>query len=201
MLTLAHANVNGLMGKVDTINLYFQNRTLDVLFLCETWFSKDNKALPLNTLYSHVYTNEGVITGGRRSNGGLLCIVRPQIKNQVQIYYKCPKATYVIIRISGIFVCHCYFPPSMADADVMQTMQTLREKTDDSFILLGDINARVGGITGDLTTNRRGRLLLDFLADSDLRLVPSSNLVPTCYSAYGSGVPDLVIVGPDVGNI
>lgn len=46
MLTLAHANVNGLMGKVDVINPSLKNRTLTVLSL---WFSTGTKTPVLNT--------------------------------------------------------------------------------------------------------------------------------------------------------
>lgn len=163
------------------------------MFLTETWIPPNYNTTLTTLVYNVNVDNRNVLAGGRRFTGGLMCIANPQVKQSIQIIYQCPLAHYVLIRVQDLFIAHCYYPPSLDDDSVINSLEEILSKTGNDCIIVGDLNARIGSLVGDTSTNRRGSKLLSFLADTVLSVIPSSNLVPTSYSYGGSGVPDLVL--------
>lgn len=201
MLTLAHANVNGLVGKDEPINFFFKNRNIDVLFLCETWLANGQRTSLLNTVYAVNAPTQINYLGGRRNPGGLMCMVRPDLKNSIQVLYVHPMARYVLVRIGSLQVASCYLPPSMNHDEAMKILEEIVDKTDQDCVILGDMNARIGSIVGDGIVNIRGRKLLDFMDNSGVFVVPATSKTHTSFNGTGKGVTDLVLSTDNVPEV
>jgi len=68
------------------------------------------------------------------------------------------------IRVRKVTILACYFPPSYPHSEVVQCLKPYTKVTH-PVILVGDLNARFGRLTGDSSWNPRGRLLMESLND------------------------------------
>ena len=193
MLVLAQANINGLMGKEVPISMYIEEKNIDIMFLCETWLTSTSNPRLSNIFSVNSFERTGRIVGGRRGQRGLICLVKQSIKNQVREVYNSQNGLYTIIQLVNQYIASVYLPPSMPDEMLSAILDDILHRTRGQCIIMGDFNARVGDLVGDITFNVRGRRLMTYLEDSELEILIPENPCFTSRSRSGGGVPDLVL--------
>ena len=100
MLVLAHANINGLMGKEIPLRMFIQTKKIDIMFLVETWLSADQIPQLSNIISTNSFQMIGRIVGGRRGQRGLICLVNQSIKLQVHEIYNSLDGLYIIVKFN-----------------------------------------------------------------------------------------------------
>jgi hypothetical protein len=87
-------NANGVIGKADAILNFIDNEQLDIFFITETWVG-DSQTSPIHGCFLQIGKSKtGVITGGRRNNGGIIGIAKQQTSMDIQVIYKCSEARF-----------------------------------------------------------------------------------------------------------
>ena len=195
-------NVNGASGKIDAIQGFQQQQNIDILFLLETWLPDDTTATScgnLNLLFNvnRRNTELEIITGGRRNNGGIACLVSPIFRQQINVIERSQDGTFVIVEVQGITFIVTYLAPSLGqsgDDILLSLMDKLENMGTTGTLLLGDFNARLGSVTNDgRTPNRRGMALLNRLLDSSAILQRPTQGNYTTFSTFGRSVTDHII--------
>ncbi|XP_018363206.1 PREDICTED: uncharacterized protein LOC108761276 [Trachymyrmex cornetzi] len=92
----------------------------------------------------------------------------------------------------------CYFPPSLSEEEFLRDLRELEVRLAGTVgrpvVIAGDFNARAFAWDGG-GRNRRGDLLLDWLAAMDLQVI-NEGAEPTCVHPRGTSRVDLTMASP-----
>ncbi|XP_018361299.1 PREDICTED: uncharacterized protein LOC108760024, partial [Trachymyrmex cornetzi] len=99
-------------------------------------------------------------------------------------------------------VVSCYFPPSLDEEEFLRDLSELERKLTGALgrpiVIAGDFNARALAWDGG-GRNRRGDLLLNWLATLDLQVI-NEGAEPTCVHPRGTSRVDLTIASPSAAR-
>lgn len=150
-LNIGYVNVRGLNDHtLQSITHLIRNNSYDLLILSETWFLNRNQYLNSSFFLaeSSIPTNQ---PHGRRYNGGLLAFVSPYLKNIINIFFTSRHSLGVSFYNQKMgFV---YYPPSLHHDEIQNDLEALGQVN----MLVGDMNMRLGSISGDKIANERLR--------------------------------------------
>lgn len=200
-------NANGLNGKGEEVLRFHDIHNIDLFFIVETWNRTGQSPVIKNNLFNLTNTNEAYIPGasGRRSQGGILCLARPDLRNEVTILFTGETNNFIIIKVGGNILTVCYLSPSLPN-DCFEVMleRTLEYAGDSPAYIFGDFNARMKDISRDTVWNSRGKALSSYLDESNLLLWNADFGRFTTFNPtnLGRGVTDIVLSnGPKPANI
>ena len=174
-IKLAMWNINGLtQAKHTDDNFKTAVNSVDILFLVETWLSKNIEMKDMYT-FSHVRPKH---TKAKRFSGGITIIIRKELKSGVKIIqYNSPYFLWVKLDRkffsldSDMYVCGVYMPPETSTIyqtypEPFELLETdiLKFSQLGSVALLGDFNAR--------TAEQEDVLLNDSPADNHHLVLP-----------------------------
>jgi len=141
--------------------------TFDLLFLAETWFVDQDTHLRHPAVVAASPLSPSQANSRGHAHGGLLAIASPAFKERIQRVACTPHSISVLVvpcpggssatgdPASGwTHLTAVYFPPSLTDAIVRDTLRNLPSNTS---LVLGDINVRYGVSFGDTDTSLRDR--------------------------------------------
>lgn len=190
-------NANGIKAKDIFINNFINEQDIDIFFILETWLGPNNSSIFNDSCTFINITNNSkatrIINGGRRFPGGILGIAKPSISKNIQIIQQ--QETHCTMVISNIRLCAIYLPPSANPEVLNKIFESLRTDADayHSTLLFGDINGRLGELTGDTLLNVRGRQLSDLIEQDNFVVELPSNGKWTSQTPTGKGIPDVLL--------
>ena len=154
-------NANGLQAT--TINDILQHcHSLHMLFITETWFLHPSR-IPTAWQQHHIYGTP--VAGNYRGSMGICALISPNCPypvRQVAIHNR-----YTIgFAIRNIQIRCLYLPPSIPDEEAIEVIRSIPLQQD--MIICGDLNARLGQMTGDHDQNPRGTMLKDWILEQEL---------------------------------
>ena len=102
----------------------------------------------------------------------------------VRVVYEDPGGNFAITEAGETMYAFGYFPPSMIDRAVTDFFEKALELADGNrLIICGDLNARVGEVSGDHATNSRVRRWVE---ENGLEIEKPLSPNPTEYSHTSS---------------
>jgi exonuclease III len=168
-------NANGLSGKADTILHFIVEKKIDIFIIAETWLKPSASTLIRNTFINITKpTNFILNNGGRRSLGGIMVVCNPKYRQALRTVEIDQDQDYIILRIENYIIGAAYLSPSANDAKLEQFMTNVQQHATDlqcEYVIMGDINARIGNFSGDTLTNKRGRQLIQIIHDLNLDIL------------------------------
>ena len=172
-LNIAYCNVRGLNETCfNTLISSINTNQYDIIVASETWFLNRTHYTnhPFYLTESLYPTNPHI---NRRQDGGLVILASPSISNNITITSSSQYSISLRINDSNKILTFVYFPPSLSDS-ILQNELTLIGHTN---YLIGDVNIRLGALSGDHTTstNVRKQILLSYLTLYNLSYQRNSN--------------------------
>jgi len=195
-MKVAIFNANGLPGKADLIINFLCRHQVDLMFVSETWLAKERASAIQRTFLNMCKENRNIIVGGRRATGGILAFTNEKWQGMVRVVYEDPDGNFAITEAGETMYAFGYFPPSMIDRAVTDFFEKALELADGNrLIICGDLNARVGTVSGDHATNPRGNLVRRWVEENGLEIEKPVEGEFTSFNVHmgGFGMPDLVI--------
>ena len=173
-LSIAYCNVRGLDDcTFNSCISSIHSNEFQLYCLAETWFSNKQRydsnsffltdsLYPLNPFHN------------RRQDGGLLIFASPSIKQQCTITHKSRYSIVIEIAPSKTKIAFVYYPPSLTNQEISADLQTMG-KID---LLTGDINVRLGQLSGDTTSTAslRKSMIYSSISSSSLCYYRNENL-------------------------
>ncbi|KAG2193076.1 hypothetical protein INT47_008901 [Mucor saturninus] len=169
----------------------------DMLLITETWLTP-SMLLPTNWPQYHCY-GQKVHNANNRGKGGITALFNPLCKYTV-LQLPSPNDHTLSLKVGDLRV-HClYLPPSMPINQVFATLDSIPLLP--NTIICGDFNARLGSFVGDHQSNPRGKRLLSWSSDNQLRILNESLAygIPT-FSGFRLGQEISSIVDLFITNI
>lgn len=202
-------NAQGLMAEADCIRQFASDNSVDLVLITETWLYEYDSTI-LNNVVLNLAEPTVTARRGRRATGGIMaCCFNVDLKNELFIIYTDEDRHFALLKVSGIFICIIYLPPSAEDTKLVEIMEkAINIAQSSDLIICGDINARLGRFADDHLLDSRGRMLLSYLEDSPLLLQTPTEGRYTCFSTrfnslgiMGRGIPEHVLTnGISVSN-
>ncbi|KAG1494654.1 hypothetical protein G6F54_007726 [Rhizopus delemar] len=169
-----------------------------VLLITESWLLSPNR-YPTSWQQFHTY-GQPIQSIKNRGSLGIALLVNPSCPFSVQ--HIPPRHTllakYTLSFIIAKYLVHClYLPPSLSHTEVSNILDLLPLDLPNitSTVICGDLNARLGQITGDTLHTHRGQVIYDWTKSHDMtiwneRLTYGS---PTYMTYNGSSIIDYFI--------
>lgn len=109
----------------------------------------------------------------RRQDGGLLMLTNPSLKQNISLLYNSKYSIKIKLLSSNQTLAFVYFPPSLSNESISNELNKLGH-TD---AIIGDINIRLGKLSGDKISNALSRkhTLYNFFSLYHLRYIRNSN--------------------------
>lgn len=192
---IAFININGIASKVDKIKQYMNSNknNVDILCIVETWLREDDK-VAFRPIVADVRCDRMV---GSRGSEGIMILAKDSISREIQVRKIDDSKRWIRLEIaSTLTLIVAYHPPSMTEEEVKrfwEEMDVIMSDREKEVILVGDFNARMSKVTGDSTTNSRGRWLEGALAKGNINRVAPSLGKWTTIRPNGKGITDLVL--------
>lgn len=186
-------NVQGSRHKTELIQSMIDKNEIDILCIQEHWLESGSNLPFLNTIGITYDSLTGVRqrNSGRVGRGGIAILANNIITNNMSLV-KIDKH-YIHVKVKDINLINIYLPPSAEDGKLTEIL-TLIDEMEGKVIAVGDLNARLGTISGDTSTNQRGLIMLDHMAEASYELAEPMAKIATCISNLGSGIPDHVLL-------
>ena len=200
MMKCGLININGLSGKDHAVITTLATGEVDLMFLTETQLPV-NRVLGINPTWivsHHSSTRAVQAAGGRNTTDGVMIIARTkELADSIRLLHE--EKGLSIIRLESTTIACVYSAPSDNDNKILELVTQAQEIADDTELLvIGDFNARLGNFSGDHQLNRRGRILLQHLQESNLLYLRPETGLYTSFNGLGRGIPDLVLTNnPD----
>ena len=191
-LKFGFININGLRCKVDSVKDVIVRESIDVMCCVETWLET---GMNLGLRPVLVDIRKEVRDGMVRGNGGICVLVRKGLK--VNIIKEDKDKNWVMLGVGDVKIICAYFAPSESDLKVKELLRQMVNMitNDDKVILIGDLNSRMSGLTGDSMVCSRGRWMREFILEEGLRIRKSNVGKWTSYNWRGKGITDIVLEG------
>ena len=198
-------NANGLAGKAEEICQFNSQVQVDLSFIVETWLSPA-ASVPFRPHIANLMTENLQDTlGGRRSTGGILVFGKRSLhQNQYRVLFEDKDSCFIALEVVDVILIGCYVSPSQPEEKLTQIL-TKAEELSAGFtkncVVFGDLNARMGEVTGDSMTNSRGRRLLGELENTPLTVQQPNQGKWTTFAGAGCGVTDVVLANFEVSDL
>jgi hypothetical protein len=176
-LDIAYCNVRGLNDTCfNELVSSIHTCKYQIIVASETWFLNRNKYKSHSFyLQESSYTNNP--STNRRQDGGLLLLASPSISKNITITYTSKYSIKIQIINSKQLLAFVYFPPSLSEDLVSDELAKIG-KVD---AIIGDLNIRLGTLSGDKTTSapKRKHILYGFNSQYHLRYKRNDNIIVT----------------------
>jgi hypothetical protein len=186
-------NVNGLRGKIDEVTRIGEELQLDFIVVTETWLRPTDI---IHTDWRVLDTRNEDRTSQRRGYDGVAVLFRPRSQWQHPAVHRGSGVDghAMWISMGGITFGCLYLPPRMDHGQAI-AMMTPPSDAREKWVMMGDLNARMGRRTGDTAVNDRGRRLAPWLMEhgGTIRNDEGDGGKWTYISNSGRSVIDLVI--------
>lgn len=109
---------------------------------------------------------------------------------------------FVALELEAFTIYGCYFPPSLNEEGFVKEMcimESHMKSNNKKVIIAGDLNA-ASKIWGSARQDRRGTILLEFMAQHDL-LALNDGVSPTFDNGRYTSFVDLTLVSSTIGNL
>ena len=226
VISICQWNINGLTcDKLVEIQPYLQQLNADIIILSETWLSPNiSFTVDLIGYKSLNFCRPCKHKKARRNSGGLLIYIKDYLSQMAKcikvstdrVWIKLQQTTTIIKN--DIYICATYIPPHASSSyylndppwpDLQRELSHFNKLG--AVILIGDLNARIGGFQSNLTghlkrtykdqiVNSYGAELMSLCTGFDLSICngtfPPDNVAGecTCHTASGSSCIDYAIV-------
>ena len=193
-------NCRGLSGKDRMILDFMWEKKLDLFFIIETWL-RPGQLPPIRGNISFSLTQP--YTRGQRSKGGILCITNAETKDMIHTVHEDPDRNFMILSVQETYLAVGYFPPSASHQSLTSFLdQAVASAVNKDLVILGDFNARLGSLTGDHSSNRRGTILTNYLNANLLFAARPTSGKYTTFNSEGQGITDIVLSnGPPIQDL
>ena len=197
-MKIACFNACGLVGKAEEIVDFTQQNQINLMVILETHLKENESSVlkrPICDLRKHVHY-------GERRRGGIMILVDEVWRQETSIVYEDPGNNFAVIQVRDQIIAAAYLAPSLENCCIVEFINKAEEIAQGrDLILVGDLNARVGGIALDTSICTRGRILIQELAEKDLLIANPVQGRWTCVNYMGQSVVDHVITnGIEVNN-
>ena len=199
-------NVNGVRGNLEEIIYFMDYHNFSFLMLGETWLKPSEILRHPNIVFDLRFPSQDPSRG--RGIHGLMVVRNPRLaecSDFEEVKRDTETHSYVWFKFRGtVFGCF-YLPPSMELATCIECILSASElpevsETGDPVFLIGDLNMRLGYLTGDTVTNLRSniRYTLQDLGFSWIR--PNSGKW-TVHTAQGRSIVDYVFANQEAREL
>lgn len=194
MIKIATWNCQGLTGKEDEIVDFVNANHIDILFVCETWRDPRSSPRPEGCLYSSSYPCRHKRATGKEGRSMYGVALYSKSLSSVNIIFENQGLDLIFEALGTLFFC-IYLSPSLSmdecQARLFGPQASVFWNHQGPRILMGDLNTRLGKLTGDKMAKRLN--LHHGLTQRGLILQNHSRLPPTINLAErGSSTPDLI---------
>ncbi len=205
-------NVQGIIGKTFLFYNEIQKIDPDVFCFVETWHIRKQN----HRLYDKykIFEKYGTRVGNvGRFKGGMIVGIRDNVESTLLLM----NDEYCIVKIEKTVFAFTYLSPALDNEIMYDMFQNIQNNTkhEETLILLGDLNARIGNFENeiqdlddtpldsrkskDITVNKRGRILIDIIIDFDLKILNGTTESDregevTFLNSNGTSVIDLCLV-------
>jgi hypothetical protein len=197
-------NLNGLAGKAEEVLRFNKDNDIDLTLMVETWLSPSASVPFRPQIINLTNYNNQVTIGGRRASGGILVTCKPHIHNQCRVLFEDPGNSFAVFRANTLVIIVVYLPPSADDGKLVEILAAAERYTNEltlQCIIVGDLNARMGNITGDTITNPRGARLRNELENSAITIQMPAEGKWTSWGGGGRGIPDILLANFPVRDL
>lgn len=172
-VNIAYCNVNGLDDICfDHLISTIHTSKYHIVVATETWYMNRNKYQNHSFFYaeSHYPTTPSL---NRRQDGGLLMLISPPLKTKITILYISQYSLKIKINDSNQILLFTYLPPSLSDVLITQEL----ENVGNVDTVVGDLNIRLGALSGDKIRNATSRrsVLLNYTSQYHMSYIRNSN--------------------------
>ncbi|KAG0804881.1 hypothetical protein G6F20_012349 [Rhizopus arrhizus] len=188
-LTIGLWNANGLQESTAE-DLLRHCQSFSLVFITETWLLPPHR---IRTSWTQFNLYGSPVINSYRGSQGVSALVSPRCPMAV-VQFPVHTKYALGLRLGRSLRLIClYLPPSLSNDEVSSVLVSL-PLTDDT-IICGDLNARLGALTGDSVANARGSVLLRWCEEHALSVLNSTLApgVPTFLSFRGGQVKQSMI--------
>ncbi|KAG2190903.1 hypothetical protein INT47_004827 [Mucor saturninus] len=156
-LNISCINANGKLREEAIDSTIYHCKNTDLLFITETWLPPTASNLPTDWTQYHQYGHP--VSNSYRHERGISLFINPNLKYE-KLYVDTTKPEYYIIcTIDNLKIYCLYLPPtpSLENNQAIQIIESIPLSS--NVIICGDLNARMGKVTGDSRWNTRGTKL------------------------------------------
>lgn len=196
MIRVHFANLNGLSGKAEEVRRFNLDSNIDLTLLVETWLSPAASVPFRPHLVNLTNNNNEVIAGGRRNTGGILAFAKTDLHNNLRVLFEDPAGFFAVLRVKDLIILTAYVPPAASNTIINALLDAAEQYSEGLSLrcmVVGDLNARMGNVTGDSTSNPRGIFLKEALNNSALRIQSPVLGKWTTFQGGGRGIPDILL--------
>lgn len=176
----------------------------DIVVINETKLKKDIKIPNSDLIWT--FSHEPISSCGS-TQGGLAVGIAPHLRDNIQVSKLDIEIPTILVGspLCNIF-CTYIAPMRWSDAQFQEWLLWILDfsrTSNKSFMIIGDLNARIGSLVQDSSINSRGRLLLDQIDKGLLQVGGSleSWCRPTFIRGQQSSVIDLCLVSKSAADL
>lgn len=172
-LKIAYCNVRGLNDICfDSLVSYIHNLQYDIIVASETWFLNQHR-YKSHSFYLKESTPPNNTHTTRRQNGGLLLLASPIIAKLISITSVTQYSININMTNTNERISFVYFPPSLSNDIIQQELQSFGQIN----CLIGDLNIRLGTLSGDKISNasQRKAVIYNHISQYHLRYTRNNN--------------------------
>ena len=190
-------NVGGVRGSLEEVVQFMDEQDFSFLILGETWLKPVDILRHPNVVFDLRYPSRDPTKG--RGIHGLMVIRNPkhtELCDFEEVKRDQGHHSYIWFKFRGTVFGGFYLPPSMELAACIECVLSVEDirttlGDGDPMILVGDLNMRLGRLTGDLTTNLRSNIR-GILQDLGLILIRPNSGKWTVHTSRGRSIVDYV---------
>lgn len=197
---IGFANVQGVANRCQGVTQFMSTRKLDIFFLVETWLIEEQSFSNLRGVFTEMRLSKSELSvNAKRGKEGIIVLANEGVKSLISIVKKSVSKRWIVLKVADFYIACCYFPPLTAatNEEMFEFFSYIQEHKDidyDRLVIVGDINARLGDMTGDDSINTRGTWLKKTILNHfALKIMPPIRGKWTTFSTSGRGVTDLVL--------
>lgn len=187
-ITIGIWNANGL-GNTTISDVLSHCNSFSILFITESWLLPPSL---LPTTWTQIHTYGKPVSNTYRGSQGITALINPTCSIPIR-HIPSSNQYSLSLQFGQLRISCLYLPPSLSPHQAMTTLDSINLQHD--TIICGDINARLGRLTGDRSINPRGRHVLTWIQDRALSVLNASlaHGIPTFLKTRNDTVSESII--------
>lgn len=207
-LKILQLNATGLSGKCDEILETMLTEQITFAFISETWLKPGTKP---HEIVLHSFTGTLPTNMVTHQHHGLAILIHPFFVDKtgpdllevlhVESDVDPTHGPYILVvrLLKKHVVAFCYLSPTKDNTEIADTLTKICDQFPKLEVIFGDLNMRIGIISGDTITNTRGSLLHDVIQCRGFNFVEYDNPgCPTYNTSNGASIVDLFYATPSL---
>ena len=199
-------NVSGVRGSLEEVVQFMDEQEFSFLILGETWLKPMDILRHPSIVFDLRYPSRDPSKG--RGIHGLMVVRNPNLAEACdfeEVKRDQEHHSYIWFRFRGMVFGGFYLPPSMELTVCIECVLSAEDIVarlgdGEPVFLVGDLNMRLGHITGDLTTNFRSNIM-STLRDLGLSWVRPDFGKWTVHTSRGRSIVDYVFANQNAGKL